>query len=99
MEIELYFKSILGLCFIIGLIFICAYLAKKYGINNKLNTTNNRLKIISYKSIDVKNKLVLAKKDNLEILLLVSPTSVQVLDKTTVENLNKDKNGDFICSK
>ncbi len=91
MDNELYLNSMLGLCFVIGLIFICAYIARKYGLNAEIKGPGNRVKILSSKSLDVKAKLVLIQKDDMEYLVLISPSAAQENEKKPVKQAVKPK--------
>ncbi len=82
MGMELYLHSMLGLCFVIGLIFLCAYLAKRYGLNGSVSGINSRLKVLASKTLDVKTKVVLMQKDDREYLILISGQSAQVIDRS-----------------
>ncbi len=87
MGTELYLNSLVGLLFVIGLIFLCAFFAKKYGLNaNVSGIMNNRLKVISSKVLDIKTKVVLLQSDNVEYLILVTAQGAEILNKKEVCN-------------
>ncbi len=90
MPVETYLNAALGLCFIIGLIFMCAYFAKKFGINSNVTGKSiQRIKLLASRSLDVKTKVVLLQKDDVEYFILVGPQSAEVLDRSEVKKSKK----------
>lgn len=75
--------TLLGLCFVLGLIMLCSYLAKKF-IVPKINLSKNGksadLELLEIKQIDIKNKLVLCRCKSKEYLLLCGE-KVAVVDQ------------------
>ncbi|MCQ2965396.1 MAG: hypothetical protein MJ250_01490 [Alphaproteobacteria bacterium] len=76
-----FLAALLGLCFVLGLIILCSYLAKRF-IVPKINLSKNGkvadLELLEMKQIDIKNKLVLCRCKNKEYLLLCGEKSVVV---------------------
>lgn len=92
-ETQIYFNSIIGLCFVIGLIFLCAYIARKYGVHAATGRqAAGRIAVVASRSLDVKNRLVLIRKDDKEHLILISPQGVQVIE--TSEAKKEEEHGE-----
>jgi flagellar protein FliO/FliZ len=74
MEFSEIFRFVASLVFIVGLIGLCAYAAKRMGLaTGGVAATGNqkRLSIVEVKVIDAKHRLVLMRRDNLEHLVLL----------------------------
>lgn len=74
MELSEIFRFVASLVFIIGLIGLCAYAAKKLGLaSGGVTTTGSqkRLAIIEVKVIDAKHRLILMRRDGKEHLVLL----------------------------
>lgn len=74
MEFSEIFRFAASLVFIIGLIGLCAYGAKKLGLASGGVTatgSQKRLAVIEVKVIDAKHRLVLMRRDNKEHLVLL----------------------------
>jgi flagellar biogenesis protein FliO len=76
METELLLKAFFSLVLVIGLIGLLALLYKRYGIERNLMNKGKpkKLKIEEFIYLDSRRKLVLVKKDEHELLILLSPT-------------------------
>lgn len=67
-------RFIASLSFVIGLIFAVAWLAKRYGLERKLNLKASqfkRIEILDRMMIDQRRRLVLIRRDGREHLLLL----------------------------
>jgi len=76
-------RFVFAFLFVIGLIGALALGLKRYGKAQKffaMPDENSRLKVVETRWIDVKRKLVLVKRDNVEHLLLVSDKGEQVIE-------------------
>jgi flagellar protein FliO/FliZ len=74
MEFSEIFRFVASLAFIIGLIGLCAYAAKRMGLatgNISATGSQKRLSIVEVKVIDAKHRLVLMRRDNREHLVLL----------------------------
>ncbi len=74
MELSEIFRFVASLVFIIGLIGLCAFAAKKLGLaSGGVTATGNqkRLAVIEVKVIDAKHRLVLMRRDDKEHLILI----------------------------
>ena len=90
MEIALIIKAVLALIFVLGLLFLTIWGLKYCEIksaNNRLFNkirTRRRLEIIENSRIDLRNSLVLIRRDNTEHLLLLSPAGNTLIESRTV---------------
>lgn len=74
MEIADYLRFVFALAFVIGLIALLAFLAKRYGMgyrNVQGAGKHRRLSISEIMPLDAKRRLVLVKRDNTEHLLVI----------------------------
>jgi flagellar protein FliO/FliZ len=73
MAVEEILLSLASLVFVVALIYLFAFMAKKLNVSSNLNNIKSkaerRLKIVEILPIDAKRKLVLFEKDNEEILI------------------------------
>ncbi len=71
----MYMQTLLALVFVLGLIFLMAWVAKKFGINASPNMSIKnkmaRLKVVDFLRIDARRSVVLIKRDNKEHLVLL----------------------------
>ena len=84
MEIADYLRFALALAFVLGLIGILAIVAKRFGmaprISKGLGTSDKRLRIVDVATVDAKRRLVLVRRDDVEHLILLGPTSETVVE-------------------
>ena len=95
MELETinYFKFVLALLFVLGLIGGFAIIAKRAGLGNRgpiVRGKSKRLSIIETMVLDPKRRVVLVQFDNSEHLLLLGTNSEQVIGDGPVD---KDLSG------
>ena len=77
-ESLVYLRAILALLFVIGLIFICAAVIKKTGLDKRLSgniSGARRLSIVETMYLDPKRRVVIVKCDTKEHVLLLGGTS------------------------
>lgn len=90
MEIALIIKAVLTLVFVLGLLFVtvwglkyCELKSTNNRIFNKIRN-HRRLEVIENSRIDLRNSLVLVRRDNTEHLLLLSPAGNTLIESRTV---------------
>jgi flagellar protein FliO/FliZ len=90
MEYGSYLRAILALGFVLGLVGIASFLAKKFLLERQLMGGNKkkRLSIEEIHPIDTKRRLILIKRDNAEHLILLG----QGADLLIESNINKASN-------
>jgi len=86
METSAYIQFILALLFVLALILIIAYGAKKLGLMarvtvNSAKTKDKRLDIVEILPIDARRKLVIIRRDSAEHLILLGLESDIVIEK------------------
>ena len=91
MEIATYFKFFLALLFVLGLILLMAYLARRFGLMarvtiNSSETKDKRLNIVEILPIDAKRRLLLIRRDDVEHLLMTGSESDLVIEQNIKVN-------------
>lgn len=84
METVDYTRFFLSLAFVMALIWLCAWLAKRFGLDKKLRgvtTVTGRLNVTDTLYLDPRRKLLLVRADQREYVLLLSGDAVTVIDK------------------
>jgi flagellar protein FliO/FliZ len=85
MELETYLRFLLVLVFVLGLIGLFGWLAKRFGLGGRLVPTGNagrerRLGIVEVQPLDGRRKLVLVKRDGLEHLIILGQSTETVVE-------------------
>lgn len=84
MEISEYFRFILALAFVLGLIAILAMLAKRYGPGMAgaamSKGRKKRLKIVEILALDPKRRAVIIRRDDVEHLVILGTNSETVVE-------------------
>lgn len=90
-----FFAALLGLFFVLGIIFLISYLFKRFGSRFIAGlpdpATANGIKIIQVRVIDPKNRLVLFRNRNKEYLVLTGETNC-VVDSFPIPENSEEKN-------
>ncbi len=73
MDLVEYFRFALALIFVLGLIGVCTWAAKRLGVvaGSSAKASDRRLGVVEVRGIDAKHKLVLVSRDGVEHLLLL----------------------------
>jgi len=83
MEVSTYFRFILALVFVLALIALIAWAARRYGLARgtvRPLSGERRLDIVEVTPIDSKRRLILIKRDGTEHLLLLGTTQDLVIE-------------------
>ncbi|MCE3232142.1 MAG: flagellar assembly protein FliO [Rickettsiaceae bacterium] len=90
MDYSEYFRAILALAFVLGLVGLASFLAKKFLLERQLNIGNKvkRLSVEEVRPIDTKRRLVLIKRDDVEHLVLIGQNSELLIEA----NISSSKN-------
>lgn len=83
MDATSYFRFILALIIVIGMIFAVTWIMRRLGVGqNQIGALGRkrRLKTVESASIDARHRLVLVRRDSVEHLVLLGPTSSQVIE-------------------
>lgn len=88
MEISDYLRFVFALAFVISLIGLLAFVAKRYGMGyrNVPRTAKRRLSISEVMPLDGKRRLVLVKRDDREHLLVLGGQNDLVVEKNIMED-------------
>ncbi|MDH3919588.1 MAG: flagellar biosynthetic protein FliO [Rhodospirillales bacterium] len=74
MDLDVYFKFVLALVFVLGLIGALAWAARRFGLGGKLTHNTGRarrLAVVEVMPLDARRKLVLLRRDAAEHLVLL----------------------------
>lgn len=80
MEYSDYLRFVAAFGFIIGLILVCAWGARRMGLTPQIGATENnkRLAVIETLNLDTKRKLMLIRRDGKEHLLLLGDNDITI---------------------
>ena len=84
MDWENYFRFVLALTFVLGLIGLLALVVRRYGIGMGQVTmrkgTQRRLQLVEVMPLDAKRRAVLIRRDEVEHLVILGPESETVVE-------------------
>ena len=83
MDVSDYLRFLLSLIFVIGLIGLCGWAGKKYGLGTRLasgQARDKRLSIVESIVLDGKRRLLLIRRDDREHLILIGGESDLVIE-------------------
>ncbi|MES2983778.1 MAG: flagellar biosynthetic protein FliO [Pseudomonadota bacterium] len=83
MELADYSRFVFALIFVVGLIWLVAYIAKRTGLDKRMRGVTGqrgRLAVVDVLYLDPKRKLTLVRADNREYVLLISGDRAQLID-------------------
>lgn len=83
MELDTYMRFVLALLFVLALIGIVAWLARKAGLGTRVvrpKGMGRRLSIVEVSAVDGKRRLVLIRRDGVEHLVLLGATNETVIE-------------------
>ena len=83
MDLEAYLRFGLALLFVLGLIGLCAWGAKRLGMTPRVSAgagRAKRLSIVEVTAVDAKRRLVLVRRDDREHLVLLGATQDVVIE-------------------
>lgn len=86
-----YLRFLLALIFVLGLIGILAAVARRAGWGFPSTAIKpgrtRRLSVVEVTPVDSRRRMVLIRRDNIEHLLLISPTSEKVIERNITGNV------------
>jgi flagellar protein FliO/FliZ len=86
MEFDTYIRFILVLIFVLGLVFALGWVLKRSGISGSaVAGKGRRLGVVETAFLGPKHRLVLVRRDGVEHLVLIGPTSSEVVESGIVE--------------
>ncbi len=84
MEFSSYFRFLLALVFVIGLIGVAAAIARRMGLGFPAaalkKSANRRLSVVEAAPLDGRRRMVLIRRDDTEHLILLGPNSEVVIE-------------------
>ncbi|MEQ8504048.1 MAG: flagellar biosynthetic protein FliO [Rhodospirillales bacterium] len=90
MDMDGYFRFILALVFVLGLIAVLAAMARKAGWGFPATAIkragSRRLGVVEVTPLDGRRRLILVRRDDVEHLLLIGPTSELVIESGISDN-------------
>ncbi len=94
MEVSAYFQYILALMFVLALILIIAYGAKKLGLMARVTTgsaktQDKRLNIVEILPIDARRKLMIIRRDDVEHLIMLGLDRDIVIEQNIQRGFHK----------
>lgn len=97
MEVSAYFQFVMALLFVLALILLIAYGAKKFGLMarvtvNSAKTRNKRLNIVEILPIDARRKLMLIRRDDVEHLVMLGTERDLVIERDIKAKTEKTGN-------
>lgn len=84
MEFADYLRFVFALVFVLGLIGVCAFAARRFGLvpgAPKAQGGATRLTVLESVAVDARRRLVLVRRDDKEHLILVSPNTEVVVER------------------
>ena len=102
MELSTYFPFLLALIFVLALIGILSWIARRYGVlRGTVRPTpgKRRLEVVEITPIDSKRRLVLLRRDHTEHLILMSPTNELVVETGIIPPPRSDNPPNNIATK
>jgi flagellar protein FliO/FliZ len=82
MSLDLYSRFLLALVFVVALIALLAWLARRFGFAGRgaVGRAGRRLTIVETTALDAKRRLVLVRRDDTEHLVLIGGESALVIE-------------------
>lgn len=87
MPLDTYFRFLLALVLVLALIAGCAWLAKRFGFGNRLESgkfgargRHSRIGIVEATALDARRKLVLLRRDDVEHLVILGPAGETLVE-------------------
>ncbi len=83
MDLEVYFRFLLALVFVLGLIAALAWAARRFGFGGNfaaMKGRSGRLAVTESLMLDAKRRLVLVRRDDREHLVLIGPAGETLIE-------------------
>lgn len=78
MDLDVYLRFVVALVFVLALIGLVAWVGRRMGFLGRVTmgrATNGRIGVVDAVTVDAKHRLVLVRRDGIEHLVLLGPTS------------------------
>lgn len=78
-----YFRFLLALLFVLGLIGVMVFVGRRFNLTPKItsNKANRRLRIVEILPVDAKRRMILVRRDNVEHLVMLSASNDLVIER------------------
>jgi flagellar protein FliO/FliZ len=82
MSLDLYWRFLLALAFVVALIGLLAWLARRFGLAGRVGAAKagRRLAVVESAALDGKRRLVLVRRDDTEHLILIGAETALVVE-------------------
>jgi flagellar protein FliO/FliZ len=87
MDLGNYLRFIAALLFVLGLIALATWLARRFGLGGKvtpLRGRSRRLRVVEVTTIDSKHRAVLIRRDDVEHMVMIGPNN-DILIETGID--------------
>ena len=84
MDYDIFFRFLLALIFVLGLIGLLAWAARRFGVGGRVairQGRRRRMSVVEAAAVDAKHRLVLVRRDNVEHLVMLGPTVDLVIEQ------------------
>ncbi len=96
MDVENYFRFVLALVFVLGLIWLLALTARRFGLGYPINKSRvagtRRVQIVETAPVDGRRRLILVRRDNVEHLLILGQNTETVIETGIPITMDTDAN-------
>lgn len=83
MSYDDYFRFLLALLFVLGLIGVMVFVGRRFNLTPKITSAkgDRRLRIVEILPVDAKRRMILVRRDNVEHLVMLSTTNDVVIER------------------
>jgi flagellar protein FliO/FliZ len=83
MSYDDYFRFLLALLFVLGLIGVMVFVGRRFNLTPKVTSAkgNRRLRIVEILPVDAKRRMILVRRDNVEHLVMLSAANDLVIER------------------
>lgn len=84
MDFDIFFRFLIALIFVLGLIGLLAWAARRFGVGGRVamrSGRRRRMSVVEVAAVDAKRRLVLVRRDDVEHLVMLGPTADLVIEQ------------------
>jgi len=83
MAFEDYFRFLVALLFVLGLIGVMVFVGRRFNLTPKITSakSDRRLRIVEILPVDAKRRMLLVRRDNVEHLVMLAPNNDVVIER------------------
>lgn len=84
MDTALYLRSLAALAAVLGLLFVLVWFLRRFGAGRMVSLASGkrRLNIVETLGVDARRRLILVRRDDVEHLILLGPTTDLLIERT-----------------